>query len=624
MTIKLSIEQISYQLRKLSLIMTTEAGSGHATSAMSCADIIAVLFTKFLKPTDHFILSKGHAVPVVYAMYYLLGKISYEELLTYRDFDSNLEGHPTPLFKYTEAATGSLGNGLGIALGYALKAKEKSYVILGDSEMAEGSIWEAINLAGHYKTKNLVAIIDANNLGQQTKTINFEHAEKFAKQITPFGWETKIIDGHSIEEIEEALAYNTDKPYMIIAKTHKGSGVIELEDKQGWHGKAVSKQDLNRILKELADRYKQKFEPIELENKKTFLDTISNEITPSLRVSICSLTTADRRNAYQGKPSNSNYNENCIEALKKDLVSTREAYGETLKNAGETNNKIYCLDAEVSNSTYSVKFKEAFPERFIECFIAEQNMVNMAIGLSNTNKIIFASTFAAFWSRAFDQLRMAAIGRVPLRLCGSHAGVSIGQDGPSQMGLEDIAIMRTLPQSIVLYPCDQNSTYSLVNLMVNYNDGISYLRTTRAKTPVIYDTHAQFIVGGSHTLIDHEKPDACIITAGITVHFALEAAEKLSKQNIKINVLDAYSIKPLDKIAIKSQLNKTNKLLVVEDHYQSGGLGEAVFSLVDTNKLKTKHNFVSSLPKSGSPSALLNYYKLDTDGIMNSILDLLD
>lgn len=434
---KLSIEQIAYQLRRLSIIMTSVAGSGHPTSAMSCADIIAVLFSKFKKNNDHFILSKGHAVPVIYAMYYLMEKINYDELLNYRNISSKLEGHPTALFEYTEASTGSLGNGLGIGLGYTFDSKDKTYVLLGDSEIAEGAVWEAVNIAGHYKKNNLIAIVDANGLGQQAE-INHSFAENTANRFKSFGWETIVIDGHDFDEIIEALEHKPNKPYAIIAKTIKGSGVEEIAGKMGWHGKAIPEDSINIYLKELAKKYNQEFEHVDLNFR------ITNKL----------FNDAD--------------------------IATREAYGDALVEIG-INNKIWCLDAEVSNSTFSYKFRNKFPDRFIECFIAEQNMINMAIGLTQTDKTVFCSTFGAFLTRTFDQLRMASIGKIPLRVCGSHSGVSIGADGPSQMALEDISMFRTLPDSIVMYPCDANSTNKIVKLIANYNNGISYIKNNKRK-----------------------------------------------------------------------------------------------------------------------------------------------
>jgi transketolase len=578
---KLSSAEIAFKLRKLSIIMSSVAQAGHPTSALSCAEIVAVLFNEILADDDNFILSKGHAQLVVYAMYNILGKISNQELLKYRTFESNLEGHPTPLFSYTKAATGSLGNGLGIGLGYAYESRSNNYVLLGDSEMTEGSNWEAIEIAGHYKVKNLIAIIDANNLGQQTDTINKNNPKAFAEQFKSFGWQVIIIDGHNIDEIKSAFLKKHDKPLAIIAITEKGHGVPSLQQ-TNLHGKPVELSNLKEVLKQLYRFFDKKY-------LETDLEFIVN------------------RPLFTGKK----------------IISTRMAFGESLVDLGKKNENLYCLDAEVSNSTYTNRFAENYPERFIQCFVAEQNMVNMAIGLEKTDKIVFVSTFAAFLTRAFDQIRMAAINRSNLKICGSHAGVSIGSDGPSQMGLEDIAMMRTIPNSIVLYPCDSVSTAKLTKLMLDYNLGISYLRTTRESTPKIYQNDNNFFIGGSNILVDYDDPAALIVTAGLPVHFALEAIMELKKYKLNINLIDAYSIKPIDYQTITKQFNKCQKrLLIIEDHYPEGGLGEAIFPYIKGGNVI--HKAVSSLPKSGSCRELLEYYKFDTLGIIETILKLIN
>lgn len=578
---KLSSAEIAFKLRKLSIIMSSTAQAGHPTSALSCADIVAVLFNEILKDEDNFILSKGHAQLVVYAMYNILGQISNQDLLKYRTFASNLEGHPTPLFPLTKAATGSLGNGLGIGLGYAFESKFNSYVLLGDSEMTEGSNWEAIEMAGHYQVKNLIAIVDANNLGQQSTTINKDNPKAFAKQFESFGWQTIIIDGHNLEEIKKAFLKKHDKPMAIIAVTEKGHGVPSLQ-KTNLHGKPVDASLLKIVLKELYDFYDQRY------------------LDPDLELII-------NKPLFTGKK----------------IISTRMAFGQSLVDLGNKHKDLYCLDAEVSNSTYTNLFAENYPERFIQCFVAEQNMVNMAIGLEKTGKTVFVSTFAAFLTRAFDQIRMAAINRSNLKICGSHAGVSIGSDGPSQMGLEDIAMMRTIPNSIVLYPCDGISSKNLTNLMIEYNLGISYLRTTRESTPKIYKEGNNFCIGGSNILVDHDDPVALIVTAGLPVHFAIEAIMELKKHKLEVNLIDAYSIKPIDYKTINKQFNKSQKrLLIIEDHYPEGGLGEAIFPYLKGGNII--HKAVNSLPKSGSCRELLEYYKFDTLGIIESLLELIN
>ncbi len=433
------LEHKAYNLRVNSLVMTTHAGSGHPTSALSCADIVAALFFYAMKfdpdnynnpNNDRFILSKGHASPVFYAVWHELGKVSQEQLLTYRNIDSVIEGHPTLRFAYTEAATGSLGIGLSIGLGEALAARiDKrsfyTYVIMGDSEMAEGSVWEAAELAAHYKTNQLIGIVDCNRLGQSTATMDDWHTERIAQKWHAFGWKTFVIDGHDMQQIVhtfEKVHAVTDQPCMIIAKTVKGYGVAEAENKEGYHGKAFSKKELEQILPQLKERFAQ---------AASYSDA-QFSWKPQLPVA----EQQPQQQTVELKSSTYKLGEE---------IATRKAYGQALTALGRIQEQVVCLDAEVKNSTFAELFQERFPERFVQCFIAEQNMIGMATGMNRRNKVPFASTFGSFFSRAYDQIRMAAIGTAALRLVGSHAGVSIGQDGPSQMALEDIALMCALP-----------------------------------------------------------------------------------------------------------------------------------------------------------------------------------
>ncbi len=535
----------AYNLRVLSLEATTAAGSGHPSSCLSSADIVATLFFHVLKydlsnpdnPTnDRFILSKGHAAPILYAAWEQLGVISKEDLLSFRSFSSVLEGHPTPRFAYTDVATGSLGCGLSYGLGMALSARLSSlpfytYVLLGDSEMAEGSVWEAIEIASFYKVDNLVAIVDVNSLGQTTYTLDNHDVKKHEARWKAFGWNTYIINGHDIAQILEALTQAKtirDKPTVIIAHTVKGYGLLSSESKEGYHGKAFPKKDLPLILKELKDRFPDDanftFEPV--------------VIPPYIRKKKVTSKVVLPKSTYQQGTA----------------IATRKVFGETLALAGTVVSTLVSLDAEVKNSTFAEIFERAFPRRFFQCFVAEQNMIAMANGFTARHYITFSSTFASFLTRAHDQLRMAAIGRSPLRIAGSHAGVSIGQDGPSQMGLEDIGCMRALPDSLVLYPCDATSTHNLLELMLNYNEGISYLRLTRAETPVIYDSSEVFVVGGSKVLRESDSDSVCIIAAGITVFEALKAYDVLHKKGVNVSIVDAYSLKPLDEAALKNRL----------------------------------------------------------------------
>ena len=482
----------AYNLRSLSLKATTEAGSGHPTSALSAADMVAALFFYAMHynpenaddPTnDRFILSKGHAAPVLYAAWEQVGVISKKELMTLRSFNSVLEGHPTPRFVYNEAATGSLGCGLSIGLGMALAARLRSqewytYVLLGDSEMTEGSVWEACEIAARYKADHLIALVDLNGLGQSTETLDDRDLEKHAARWKAFGWHAITIDGHNMQQIVAALdeaKMIREQPTVIVARTIKGYGLTDIEGKEGFHGKAFSKEQLPQLLADMEKRFKDDAH-VHFTHEKPLKPYVREKRAEAPII----LPPCDYKKGTQ--------------------KATRKTYGESLALLGQFSESVLSLDAEVKNSTFAELFEHVFPKRFFQCYIAEQNMIGMAIGFTARHFIPFSSTFASFVSRAHDQIRMAAIGRAALRIVGSHAGVSIGQDGPSQMGLEDIALMRALPDSVVLYPCDAVSTYNAVNLMVNYYDGISYLRLTRAETPVIYDPSETFIIGGCKSI----------------------------------------------------------------------------------------------------------------------------
>src|SRR6266481_6048193 len=500
---------LAQQLRVDSIRATTAAGSGHPTSSMSAADLMAVLLTGYLHydfdnpqnpNNDHLIFSKGHASPLLYAMYKAAGAISDDELMTLRKFGSRLEGHPTPALPWVDVATGSLGQGLPIGVGIALAGKYLDklpyhiFVLLGDSEMAEGSQWEAFDHASHYKLDNLVAIIDVNRLGQRGETELGWNTTAYALRAEAFGWNAIVIDGHNYEEINQAYAKAVQpngSPTAIIARTIKGKGVSFLENVNGWHGKALNKQQEEQALKELNPRRSQVFPVHKPENLQPA--PVGEEKPLELP-------------KYDGK----------------EAVATRKAYGDALVALGAANPRVVALDGEVSNSTYAEEFAKAFPDRFFEMYIAEQQMVAAAVGMSVRHKIPFASTFAAFFSRAYDFIRMAAISRANIRLCGSHAGVSIGQDGPSQMALEDLAMMRAVFGSTVLYPCDANETAQLVAQMADH-DGIVYLRTTREKTPVIYSPDEEFVVGGSKVPRQSDKDEVTVVAAGITLHEALKA-----------------------------------------------------------------------------------------------------
>lgn len=601
----------SYQLRVDSLRATTQAGSGHPSSCLSAADIVSVLFFDIMRynpenpkqpNNDRFILSKGHAAPLLYAAWKQVGVIGDEQLMTLRDIHSVLEGHPTARFYYADAATGSLGCGLSIGLGIALAgALEQrdfyTYVLLGDSECAEGSVWEAAHLAAYYKAHKLIAIIDFNTLGQTGKTIEDTNTESMAQKFEAFGWNSLIIDGHDTEEIIKALQQAqqfSDRPTVIIARTLKGYGVSIMEDKENFHGKVLSQEQLPKALEELKTRFN---------DAATYTGTpwTVNLPDPDATHVMCT----DFEIPTPQLP---------------EKLSTREAYGKALTVAGSVCRTIVALDAEVNNSTYSYLFKEKFKNRFFQCFIAEQNMIGMAIGFASRTKVPFVSTFSAFYSRAFDQIRMAAIGNVPLRLVGSHCGISVGEDGPSQMGLEDIALMRTIPNSIIFYPCDGTSTYKLVQEMANYEEGISYLRTTREETKTIYSPTETFSIGGCKVLKKNNNASALIVAAGITVHEALEASRILESEGIFINIIDLYCIKPLDSATIIALANLSNNIIItVEDHYLEGGMGQAVAAAVINENSILYQLAVKELARSGSACKLRAWAGIDAQAIVRAV-----
>ncbi len=613
------LNKVAYSMRVLSIKMTTKAGSGHVTSALSVADIIAALFFDVMKydpdnfenpNSDRFILSKGHASPILYAAWRELGKLTDQDILSYRSFNSVLEGHPTFAFPYTEAATGSLGVGLSIGVGEALVAKLdrrdfKTFVLMGDSEVSEGSVWEAVQLAAYYKLNNLIGIIDCNRLGQSTATMEALEGGapvRFKNMFNAFGFDTQIVNGHDMQELVSVLSRardnKSDKPMMIIAKTKKGYGVDIFEDKEGFHGKALNEDQEAQALKQLKKRFVRYDEP----NKNI---EIKSTIKAEAAIQNKKITLLDPDYKTGEK------------------IPTRKAYGEALVAIGGVDKSVVCLDAEVKNSTYAELFEQAYPNRFYQCFIAEQNMVSMAVGMDRRGKLPFVSTFGCFFSRAHDQLRMAAIGQAALRCCGSHAGVSIGQDGPSQMALEDIALFRGLPDSIVFYPSDAVSTHKLVGLMANYHDGISYLRTTRGATPVIYSNNESFEIGGCKVLKQSKKDAVLVVAAGITLFEALKAHELLAKEGIAIALIDLYCIKPLDLKTIVAVANNANNLIItVEDHYLEGGIGEAVAAAVSTYGIELYRLGVNHLPRSGSPEELIAHYGIDALSIANKVRDI--
>ncbi len=612
------LQHVAYNMRVSSLEMTTKAGSGHPTSALSAADLVAALFFYAMRfdpkdphntNNDRFILSKGHASPALYGVWKELGVISEKELMTYRQFDSPLEGHPTPNFSRTEAATGSLGQGLSIGIGMALSARMDgldfyTYVMMGDSEVSEGSIWEAAELASFYKLDHVIGILDCNRLGQTGQTMEGHDVGIFVERFAAFGWHTLVVNGHDMHDIMECLddaKTMRGKPTIIIAKTLKGYGVQEAENKNGFHGKAFSKEELPKILGQLEKRF------------ASAVKKPDYTWTPKLP----STSAKKKKATHDAKPT--------IHLDTKNApMATRKAYGLALVKVGEQMPDVVALDAEVKNSTYAEFFADKFPDRFIQAFIAEQNMIGMAVGLAARGKIPFASTFACFFTRAYDQIRMAAIGRVPLRLVGSHAGVSIGQDGPSQMGLEDIAMMRAIPDSVILYPCDARSTAALVCQMATRSTGITYLRTTRAETPSLYDDNERFEIGKCRVVKQSDQDQVCIIGAGITLFEALKAHETLKKEGVHAAVIDLYSVKPLDRETVLSVANKAGKkIITVEDHYKEGGLGEAVTCALVNEKIQILSLAVTKLPRSGLPAELMAFERIDAYAIIKAVQEMI-
>lgn len=609
------LKQKALLLRVDSIRATTKSKSGHPTSCLSSAEIIAALFFDLMKfdieapysnSNDRFIISKGHAVPIVYAAWKQLGVISDEELLTLRKFESPLEGHPTPRFIYNEAATGSLGQGLSVGAGMAINAKLKklnytTYVLLGDGEMAEGSVWEAIEFSSYYKLSNLIAIVDINKYGQSQETMMAHDIASYERKFTAFGWKTFIVNGNDVEQVLSAY-YDAkeikDRPSVILAKTYKGYGISEVENRNGFHGKPFDENESKVYIQELIKN----FGPLPSDYVHGSYEEIKKRITkksyPSIKINL----NDDPNKKYFSLGSQ---------------IATRKAFGYALIALGKACNEIVVLDADVKNSTFTDIFEKEFTSRFIECFIAEQNMIGVATGLQARGNIPFAATFSAFFSRAFDQIRMAGIGRNALRLCGSHCGVSIGEDGPSQMGLEDIGMFRSVPHSIVLYPSDGVSTYKLTTLAANYNDGISYLRTTRGQTFNIYDINEEFKIGGCKVLKQSNKDQVCIIGAGITLHEALVAHDLLKKENINTAVIDLYCVKPFDAKTIESVIrNSHNKVIIVEDHYKAGGIGEALATEFANSNFEIVSLYVKDVPRSGSPSELLHWAEIDSKKIV--------
>ena len=596
-------QELGQQLRVDSVRAAAAAGSGHPTSSMSAADLIAVLLDKYFRydfdqpdaPTnDHLVFSKGHASPLVYSLFTAAGAITDEELLTFRKFGSRLEGHPTPAVPWVDVATGSLGQGLPMAVGIALAGKQldrlpyRVWALCGDSEMAEGSMWEAFEHAAHSKLDNLTAIVDVNRLGQRGETMHGWDLDSYVRRAEACDWHAIAIDGHDVDAIDAAYAEALEvegRPTVIVARTLKGKGVSAVEDKGGMHGKALD--DPEAAIAELGGER-------------------------NLRIEVAARGPAMPHTFPAGQLELPRYEVG-------DEVATRKAYGEALAAVGGADGSVVALDGEVSNSTYAEIFAAAHPERFFEMFIAEQQMIAAAVGLQVRGWKPFASTFAAFLTRAYDFIRMAAVSRATIALSGSHAGVSIGEDGPSQMALEDLAMMRAVGGSTVLYPCDANQTAKLVAAMAGL-EGISYVRTTRSATPVVYGPDEDFPVGGSRVLRESDEDEVTIVGAGITVVEALAAADALEGEGISARVLDCYSLKPIDAEGLREAASATGAVVTVEDHWPEGGLGEAVLSaLAELDEHPAvNHLAVGGMPGSGKPAELLAAAGIDREHIAHA------
>jgi transketolase len=602
--------ELGQQLRVDSVRASAAAGSGHPTSSMSAADLIAVLIDGYLHldfhspddpHRDHLIFSKGHASPLYYSMLKAVGAISDEELLSFRRFGSRLEGHPTPLIPPTDVATGSLGQGLPIAVGLAICGKQldqlpyRVWALCGDSEMAEGSIWEAFQHAAWAGLDNLTAIVDVNRLGQTRETMLGWDMDGYAARAQAFGWHTIVIDGHDVDAIDAAFkeaVETTGKPTVVLAHTLKGKGVKEVEDLPGHHGKP-------------------------LDNPEEAIKELGGERELNVQVSKPDSAGAPHRFEVPGGelPSWDRGEE----------VATRQAYGEALAALGQMRGDVVALDGEVSNSTHSELFAKAHPDRYFEMFIAEQQMIAAAVGIQVRDWVPFASTFAAFLSRAYDFIRMAAISRANLRLSGSHAGVSIGEDGPSQMALEDFASLRAVDSSAVLHPSDANQTAQLVAEMAD-RPGITYMRTLRPKTPVRTPPDEQIRIGGSRIVRESEEDDYTIVACGITVGEAEKAAEALESEGVRVRLIDCYSIKPIDADTLKTAARDTGGIVTVEDHWPEGGLGEAALSaLADASETPPVIKLaVDGMPTSGSAAELLHAAGIDSDAIVEAVHKLVE
>ncbi|KAG5895769.1 hypothetical protein JTB14_001617 [Gonioctena quinquepunctata] len=611
-----TLRDIATRIRIHSVESTSAANSGHPTTSSSIAEILSVLFFNTMRykvkeprdpSSDRLVLSKGHAAPALYAAWVENGYIPAEELLKLRQLGTDLEGHPTPRLEFVDVGTGSLGQGLAIANGMAYvgkyidKADYRVYCLIGDGESAEGSIWESVIFAGHYKLDNLVLILDANRLGQTEATMLGHHLETYKKRFEAFDFNALIVDGHDVVDLIKSFNTATavqGKPTVIIAKTFKGKDFPGIEDQDNWHGKPLG-ANTEKVLKHLRSLLK-KEGPLKF--------TIPPPVAHVSPINISNIRLASPPSYKMG-----------------ELLATRSAYGTALVKLAKSNPRVIALDGDMKNSTFSEQLKNYNPGNFIECFIAEQNLVGVAVGAACRDRTVpFASTFAAFFTRAFDQIRMAAVSQSNINICGSHCGVSIGEDGASQMALEDIAMFRSIPGSTVFYPSDVVATERSVELAAN-TKGVTFIRTTRATTAVVYPNDHVFQVGKANILFATNKDQILIIAGGVTLHESLIAANELKQGGVGVRVMDLFTIKPIDRDAIiKNAKEVGNKILVVEDHYPEGGIGEAVLSaLAEETGVYVKHVAIPRVPRSGKPADLLRYYKIDAKSIVEHVRNVL-
>ncbi|MFM7842388.1 MAG: transketolase [Nitrospira sp.] len=600
-------------LRIESVRSTSESGTGHPTSCCSAADIVATLFFSVMRydpknprhpNNDRFVLSKGHAAPVLYAAWAEAGLFPMQDLIKLRTLKSDLEGHPTPRLSFVDVATGSLGQGLAAGVGLALNAKrlEKNgarvYVMMGDGESVEGSVWEAVELGRQFKLDNLCAIVDVNGLGQSDPTMLQHDMKAYKSRWAGFGWNAIIVDGHNHAALLKAFANAAKakgRPTVLLAKTFKGKGISFAENKMDWHGKALKKG----------------------EEMQTAINDLTKQIKPTTAVPKFKLPAAPAASARSARPM-------APPAYKAgELVATREAFGAALAALGDANPSVVALDADVKNSTFTDKFGKQFPNRFFENFIAEQNMIGAAIGLAASGKIPFSATFAAFLTRAYDFIRMAAISQSNIKLVGTHVGVSIGEDGASQMGLEDIAMMAAQPGVVVLYPSDAVCAYKLVDAAAVHR-GMVYIRAGRPKAPVLYGNDDTFTIGGSKVLRQSALDQITIVAAGVTLFEALKAYDQLKSAGIRIRVVDLYSVRPIDRLTLLESARATkNRLLTVEDHYEHGGLGDAVLSAVGSEGVRVHKIAVRDIPHSGKPDELVDHFGIGARSIVDAVKKLL-